>query len=524
LTADDESGLPSSEAIGAPAEETWARLVARQSVPAEVLAFFAARHSQSLLLRGVSGAGKTTFALTALRDYDGRRVFVSARAARARVEELFPWLLRDGEDIEIYDSIESGASDLHRMRAAFPTAGGPGGPPEGAEPPAEIDPLAFLPASLQPLWRSLEDGRRTLLVIDSWDGLLDAYIGAWATVDRDRVGRTEFERTLLRRLMRDNVDLVLVAEREAESQLDYLVDGILVLTVPQVDGRAERWMQIRKLRGVRIQDTDYPFTLEKARFETLRPFPTTLADHAIRSEADPGPAEGTLWPGSTAFAEAFGRLPLGQLSLVEIEPGVPTEGVRLFLFPMIDSIASEGGRVLLSMPPTMSVRQLWDLFELGFPEKKRLESIRILVTGRPTDTPEEIRAGFLTLPDAASHEVLLPQTIDFLRERNARDKGNAAFHWHRALKLLAQGAGIEYTPETAPRIAQQYLASGACHLMVFGQNGDPIFRILADMATLYLKFQDRRGRVLVSGVRPRTPAYLLSYADDPAPYRLMRVV
>jgi hypothetical protein len=314
-------------------------------------------------------------------------------------------------------------------------------------------------------------------------------------------------------------------EREQEAALDYLVDGIVALSQPRVDGRPERWLQIPKLRGVPLDETDYPFTLFGGMFETLRPFPLTVTSVPAHAEPDPRPVPGTIWPGSTAFTTAFGRLPMGQLSLVEIEPGVPTEGVRLVLMPMVDAVLAAGGRILLSIPPTMNVRQFWELFEQRLSTQDLIRSVRVMVTGRPANTKEDTKAVFLSLPDATTADSnLLKESIEFVNQLNEPDSPNAAFQWHRALKLLAQGAGIEYTPESAPRIAQQFLASNACHLMVLGHDGDPIFSTLGDMAMLYLRFQDRRGRVLVSGIRPRTPAYLLSYGVEPAPYRLIRVV
>jgi hypothetical protein len=333
------------------------------------------------------------------------------------------------------------------------------------------------------------------------------------------------ERALLRRLQGSGVHLLMVAERDAESALDYLVDGIVSLSVLRVQDRPERWLQIRKLRGGRIDEPDYPFTLQGALFETMRPFPSHLGAHDVHAEPDATPVAGSLWPGCGSFARAFGRLPLGEMSLLEVEAGVPSEGLRIILFPMIDAVLAQGGGVLLSMPPSMSVPQVWELLREKLSAQEFIRQVRVLATGRASDVGEEVRAAFLSLPDASDHRSpLLRESIDFVNRGPDAAHGSASFQWHRGLKLLCQGAGVDYTPETAPRIAQQFIAGGTNHLMVIGSDGDPVFSALSDMASTFLRLNDRRGRVLISGVRPRTPAFLLAYAAEPAPYRLVRMV
>jgi hypothetical protein len=480
-------------------------------------------YSQTLLVRGPSGAGKTTFALTLLKQFQGRKIFVSARADHVRLETLFPWLVQEVPDLEVVEiaPIDEYPEWVDAAKGRLHVASG--GKRERTGPKSED--FRWLPPSLRDVWTTLDAVRPTLMVIDSWDGLVDTYLEQPAGLLGAIPVRPELERSLTRLVVRPGTHYVLVVEREQEAALDYLVDGIVSLSQPRVDGRPERWLQIHKLRGVPLDETDYPFTLQDGRFETLRAFPLTVTSVPARAEPDPAPVSGSIWPGSSAFATAFGRLPLGQLSLVEIEPGVPTEGVRLVLMPMVDAVLGAGGRILLSIPPTMNVRQFWELFEQRLSTQDIIRSVRVIVTGRPANTKEDTKAVFLSLPDAISTDSrVLKDSIEFMNQLNQPDSPNASFQWHRALKLLAQGAGIEYTPESAPRIAQQFIASNACHLMVLGQDGDPVFSTLGDMAMLYLRFQDRRGRVLVSGVRPRTPAYLLAYAPEPAPYRLIRVV
>jgi hypothetical protein len=324
-------------------------------LPPEIQQFLEQSYSQTLLVRGPSGAGKTTLALTTLHQFKGRKIFISARADHVRLASLFPWIMKDGHDIEIleigpiFEYPVWARTALARLRASWASKS------STAHEPA--DDYVWLPPTFRDTWRSLENSGPALVVIDSWDGLIDTYLEAPAGLLAGELpDRAEIERALARLLLRPNVHFIFVVEREGEAPLDYLVDGIVSLSVPRIDGRPERWLQILKMRGVRLDETDYPFTLQGGGFETLRSFPVTVTTVPAHAEIDPDPATGSIWPGSNAFATAFGRLPVGQLSLVEIEPGVPTEGVRLVLMPMVDAVLAQGGKILLSMPPTMNVR------------------------------------------------------------------------------------------------------------------------------------------------------------------------
>jgi hypothetical protein len=523
----DES-LPAkgpSPAPSSPRRPGEPQLRSRGEVPPEVLRFLAQSHAQSMMVRGASGSGKTTFALNTLVRFPGRRVYVSCRIERARLRAYFSWVDDPQYQIELIevDPREEGRPSLRTLRQQWQA------PHTNIDSNGVFDRWKWLPLQLQKLWQSLDPARPTLVVIDSWDGFIDTFLEPPAAEESrggPSIDRVEVERIILRSMALMNAHIMLVVERSEPAPTDYLVDGIVDLETRFAEGRAERWVRIRKLRGVQVDEPEYPFTLDGGDFDIVRPLTEKSPASSLVAEADPGPVAGYLWPGSVDFAEAFGRLPIGHMSLVELDQGVSAAGLRVVLVPMVDAVLRAGGHVLLSIPPTMPVHDFWDVVREHYKPNELARTFRIIASGPGSAVSEEMRGALLQLPDGrASGAPIYQESLSFLRQPpDARDSGNGAFHWHTGLRLLVQSTGTEYTTDSAPRVAQQILADAPLHLMILGQNGDPVFQSLAEMSTIHLRFQDRAGRIFINGVRPRTHSFALSEGYGGVPYRLVRVV
>lgn len=495
----------------------------RGTLPAEVLGFLAQSHAQSLLIRGPSGSGKTTFALNALTHFPGRRVFATCWVDQDRVRSFFPWIDDDRYRIEVVDV--NPTEDVRWVAQALTLLRLRGRGPVGSGVSIQ-DRWAWLPPKLQELWRSLHPDQPTLVAIDSWDSLVETYLGPPASSTERLPDRAEIERILVRSMGLVNAHIMLVVERNHDSQLDYLVDGIVNMDTAMQDGRQERWIRIHKLRGIRVDEAEYPFTLDGGEFETLIPLSEARRDRALPAEPDPGPIPGYLWPGATDFAEAFGRLPIGQMSLVEIDEGVSSAGLHSVLVPMVDSVVQSGGRVLLSLPPIMRVDEFWKTLHSRFDSSPFDQTVRILVTGPNAQVSEEVRGAVIPIPNGGGGgaSMMFRETLDFVKQPPPAGPGNGAFHWHTGLRMLVQATGMDYNTDSAPRVAQQYLAEAPVHLMILGQRGDHVFSSLSEMSAIHIRFRDRSGRIFLCGVRPRTQSFALGEGFGASPYRLVRVV
>lgn len=159
------------------------------------------------------------------------------------------------------------------------------------------------------------------------------------------------------------VFLVFVVEDREAGQLEYFVNGVVTTEQLIRDQRMERWLRIDKLRGARIANPSYPFSLEGGRFQCIEPFRTDRRPTSEHREPEPEHLPGLIWPGSTSFASLFGRLPLGKLTLMEQDPAVPLEAVNLLLTPLIGQTLHQGGRVVLVPPPGIDLSDLWEPYQ-----------------------------------------------------------------------------------------------------------------------------------------------------------------
>ncbi|MCI4338553.1 MAG: hypothetical protein L3J72_04555, partial [Thermoplasmata archaeon] len=374
-------------------------------------------------------------------------------------------------------------------------------------------------------WSQARPERPTMVVIDSWDALVESYLGV-PIADPELPDRPALERLLLRQMARGPVMTVLVLERSEPNQLDYLVNGVLSLQTGQMDERMERWLSLQKLRGVRISTSAYPFTLEGGRFNCISPvaagFPGTLP--APDPEPDRQPEQ--LWPGSADFAAEFGRLSHHGITLLRTFPGVPDEAVRMILAPLISHVMDLGGRVLFCPPPGLAPHQLWTLCRSRYSEEQVLRQVRVVaVAGEPEGEPEEVRK-ILIAPAKGPvdpHHVRAPDAIRFFEEGLARANPNLLIGWISGVQSLGVYTGAPYSPSTLPALLRAYTRMPHTHVFFVGEIDDPLTDSLRPLSRIRLRMQYTNGRVFLYGVSPLTPLQVLSVGSS-GPYQLMRVV
>lgn len=491
-------------------------------LPQEVIRFLQRPPPETMLVRGLAGTGKTSFALTLLTAFPGRRVYVTSRVSRAKLAHDFPWIGEDESGISIVDAssrpttVRETARALERVKELLVDGdGGDGG--------AGL----WLPSPIQEAWSLTRPGEPAMVVIDSWDAVVERYLGVPAPLNGGLPDRAEMERLVLDQLGRGPVHSVLVLEREQASQLDYLVNGVLSTGRVTADERAERWLHLHKLRGVRLDSESYPFTLENARFQCITPIEPGPQPSLRAPEPEPESSPGSLWPGSADYAANFGRLGIGQITLFETESGVPDGSVRLLLAPIEAQVIQSGGRLFHLLPPRIAPKEVWEVYRPFVSEEVFRRQVR-LQSPAPLSESEEaaLKGVLLPLPrtgDSGSHH-RTPEAIRFLRE--AQDSGAPCLMvvWASGLRSLGSITGEPYRPETLPAIANEYASGTNLHGIFVGNDGDPLTESMRSMAKTRLRFRSKGGRVFVYGTQPMTPPFVLVQGDGARSYQLLRVV
>ncbi|MGI0151959.1 MAG: RAD55 family ATPase, partial [Thermoplasmata archaeon] len=328
-------------------------------IPNELQSFLNLPGPQTLLLRGPPGSGKTTLSLALLEAFKGDRFLVTSRVPGEELGREFPWLGENGgRSIRIIDtsgtedSVHDIARTVRRSREHLLA-------PAPSEARA-ISEFLWLPSPLQRTWSQLAPDRPSLVVIDSWDALVEGFLGGAPEAGEPVPDRPQIERLLIRRMGLAPAHLVFVLEREEQTSLDYLVNAVVVTRREASDERLARWMTIQKLRGVRIESPNYPFSLEGAKFEGILPVRAYQTLRAGPPDPETEQLPGLIWPGSRDFAASFGRLPLGKITLLEVDPDASPEVANLLCLPIVAHVLREGGRVLIVPQPSEAPGDIWE--------------------------------------------------------------------------------------------------------------------------------------------------------------------
>ncbi len=493
------------------------------SLPPELVRFLNLRQPRSLLIRGPPGTGKTTLALSLLEAFPGRRIYASLRTSDVELHDQFTWLGGPGNgSIEVIDASSSvggvakAARAIERVPAIVSSA-----------PDAQLTRALWLPEPLLEAWSRTDPDHPSLIVIDSWDALVEGYLARSSSLPTKPPDRSEIERFALCELAQGNATLVFVVEREHPTQLDYLVNGVLDLHVDRFDDRLERWIYLLKLRGTRILSYGYPYTLEGSRFTCITPLPGGFRARLHAPEPDPAPNPGSLWPGSTDFANFFGRLPLNRVVLFETDPSVSQEAVRLLFFPILAQALQLGGRFFQVLPPGLPPDEVWEAYQPYLSEEVFLRQVRFqtpIPPRRSSPTLDRVVLPPLSPPEFPNspHN---PKARQFIREGGQEGAPSFMVVWTAGLKV---GGGDDpsppYLPAALPGITAAYMGGAPLVQLYIGEAGDPYMENLRPMAGLRIRLRARRGRVFLYGENPATPLLVLVENGGDGSFHLLPLV
>ena len=279
-------------------------------IPAEVHHFFTAPGGHSLIIRGNAGAGKTTFALQVIEDLAAteRGYYFSTRVSDHALLNHFPWL----EQKLVGGAIKSGnngnRSGLSRLK-------GLGAQPSNPQKKVMTISIGKDLGDLEDLYKLVEGSEgRLLVVIDSIDALADRYGLTYAN--------------LISALQKDLVEgkganLLYVLEN-SDQGLDYLGDGVVIVSRSEFNRRRVREIDLLKMRGCEIAQPKYLFTLKGGRIQTFAYGADQHAPAMNGWRAVPD-NDGRVSSGIMDLDRVIaGGLPRGSTILVELGQSVPS--------------------------------------------------------------------------------------------------------------------------------------------------------------------------------------------------------
>ena len=118
---------------------------------------------------------------------------------------------------------------------------------------------------LQEIYQKVDDclPEPSLIIIDSLESLVERY----------QLNAQELIKTLQKDLVEfSGARLVIILETEKTTNWDYLVDGVVTLKREEHNDRLFRLLSMDKLRGIRINQPMYMYTLTGGKFDYCKPF------------------------------------------------------------------------------------------------------------------------------------------------------------------------------------------------------------------------------------------------------------
>ncbi len=500
-------------------------------LPQELSSFLALDGPQTLLVRGPPGSGKTTLSLALLEAFRGDKFLVTSRVPNSELGREFPWLGNNGgRSIQIVDTsrmedtVHHSGRLIRQSRQALLV-------PE-VDPDRKFANFLWLPPPLQETWSRMDLTHQTLVVIDSWDALIEAYLAPGGDPEPGAPDRSQIERLLIRRMSDSPAHLVFILEREDQTALDYLVNGVVVTHREAINERLQRWLTILKMRGVRIDNAVYPYTLEDARFESILPLPPYSTLRAGRPDPEPDAMTGHLWPGSQGFASAFGRLPYGKSTLIELESSTPARVADLLVMPIAAQVIRAGGRVLIVPHPGQTPREVYRALGGAVTREKFVANTRCVVP--PGPEPKEDQDLWKTVvtltgptPSPGGTDPTDHAALRFIREGASEKTPGLIAVSLQGLMSVAAAAGTPITASQAallPQALQTAVRDAAIHTIIVAREESEIVQPLQVVSDIRLRGNIRMGRAFLYGIVPWTPSFLLVEGSETSPYELRRVV
>jgi hypothetical protein len=487
--------------------------------------FLAGASPQTLLITGASGTGKSTLLQTIIPRLKGPRLFLAYRSESPEGGRAWP------------AAAERAPVSILFVDPETPNPEGGEGAPAGPEvsmsfAPAVLQSGESLPSPIIEAFARLAASGGGYLLVDSWDPSSEAAFRAQAS-DHGSVRTFETTTPSLRsQVGRVPVRTILALSGDPDPELISLADGIIDLGWETVEGFSLRVVLVPKLRRTPVPQTRYLYALEHGTFYCPPQLPQGFHPPIGPPDPDPGPVDGTIFPGSRAFADAFGRLRVHGITGLGISPRFPANLADVFLIPLVAHTLNAGGRVVwfpaLASGPSRICAQLAPFVPGDFIR----ERLRILTAAKGDAGLGDLRSvalpargdrpeGYGARPVSESPTApIFPDAYDFLVANPAGRTSLVAISLE-GFKALAGIAGIALDPATFFLRISAYQHLPGRHAVSFGLASDPLMQAMMPIMETYIRVEERYGRTVLFGERPRTSPYLLDWTDPNGRYTLV---
>ncbi len=373
---------------------------------------------------------------------------------------------------------------------------------------------------------------RGCLFVDAWDRSSEAgagTVGAASAFGRLLASAGE----LSERLAQVPVSTVSAVLAPAPPELKSMADGVVALRSLDWDGPPVRLLVVEKLSARTHLASHHLYTLDGGTFVAPSRLARGFVPPVVLPEPDPEPEAETLWPGSTAFADAFGRLDRQSLTGLEMVGSVGSVYGEALWTPIVASVVTGGGRVVVIPPVDVTPASLYARLRESAPGAELPNGLRILSAAGPAGSggvPEKVllplpghSAPIADRPLESVHalEPLLPDAVHFLEGASA---GHVALYVAAldGLRAITAVTRRDLDARTFPLLASSLTRLRGFVGFGLGRTDDPLTAAMLPSLELHLRLELREGQLLLHAAQPAGPAFFLTWAIGEPRYRLLR--
>jgi KaiC/GvpD/RAD55 family RecA-like ATPase len=367
----------------------------RIRIPTEIANFLKQEGSQRLLVKGDAGTGKTIFVLSLLRYLSrySQGIYVSTRVNYTDIYRYNPWVKTKIQKENIIDATNPEGTLLSmESELRYNSAGD----------------FVKIIADKCRLLRVL-DMKYGCVIIDSWESLISNI--PYSKRDTE----IQLERIMVDLSREMKVNLILTVETTTTNRLDYVADGVVLMEKGIIHENRIRSIRLRKLRGVKIVNPVYPFTLDGGKFQALEPEPAhfeVIKCKRFRKMRASHPTYTSS--GIKDFDNLMGGgLRKGSLNLLEVGNGVGFSYIPFVTVPVINAL-NMGMSAIIAVPEGTNSSLLKERLIGPFVRPGAFENLRVV---EETYIPEnELPSQVTPLKIARTHKDFL-DLLEALRER-----------------------------------------------------------------------------------------------------------
>jgi KaiC/GvpD/RAD55 family RecA-like ATPase len=458
-----------------------------ETIPDEIKTALNQSYGFVLLIKGKAGTGKTTLALEILKNIDNP-IYISTRVKPQFLYEQFPWITDSLLTENIIDATSFAippALSLSDDKTFL-----------------ESLKLKDLPDFLKILFLKTDIKNPGTIIVDSWDAIAALGETQWNKKE------TLLANYILDLVRQKNYNLVIILETEQESYLDYLVDGIISLDNPFFESDKKfRELHLFKLRGVKINQPSYLFTLNNGRFTCFPPsqFFRFKIPERIPVIEDKNSKISTGIPNFDRILD--GGLQSGRIFLIEIHPYLGTANA-FFMMPTFIQFGLHDRGVIGLPPPGRLYKPELDLLKQVINNNDFFERfIRIIQISEGESIPPNIIS-----IDTATHQEFFDCVLNFVDELDPSKEKRPYFIIISVDYIPKKFNLSEVVPDTT-RIINQLKRTGQIFYLT-AMEGNPYIDALKNEVDAHFSIDQINGKPVFYGKNPRTNLFAIDYTNS----------